>query len=94
MIQNFKSRPARLIFDGANPGKGFPPDLVLAARRRLAYLNRAEALTDLSFPASNGLHALKGDRVGQWAISINDQWRICFEWGPNGPEKVDIVDYH
>ena len=94
MIQSFKSRRARWILDGASPGKGFPPDLVEAARRRLNYLNRAKALSELSFPAGNRLHALKGERSGQWSISINDQWRICFEWGSKGPEQVEIVDYH
>jgi len=42
------------------------------------------------------LEALKGDRVGQWSIRINDQWRICFEW-PDGaphPVNIEIADYH
>ena len=45
---------------------------------------------------SNRLEALSGDRQGQYAISINRQWRICFEWpdGQPGPSQVEIVDYH
>jgi len=43
---------------------------------------------------SNRLEALKGDRKGHHSIRINDQWRICFEWGDAGPENVEIVDYH
>jgi plasmid maintenance system killer protein len=43
---------------------------------------------------SNRLKALEGSRKGQFSIRINDQWRICFEWGDAGPENVEIVDYH
>ena len=36
------------------------------------------------------------DRVEQYSIRINQQWRICFEWPDcgNGPLNVEIVDYH
>ncbi len=42
------------------------------------------------------MDALKGDRIGQFSIRINDQWRICFAWpdGTPGPVEVEIVDYH
>jgi proteic killer suppression protein len=46
--------------------------------------------------SSNRLEALSGDRRGQYSVRINQQWRICFEWpqGADGPENVEIVDYH
>ncbi len=62
--------------------------------RKLAILNRAERLDDLRVPPGNRLEALKGDRRGQYSIRINDQFRICFEWTHDGPENVEIVDYH
>ncbi|EFO28789.1 toxin-antitoxin system, toxin component, RelE family [Roseibium sp. TrichSKD4] len=43
---------------------------------------------------SNRFEALSGDREGQFSIRINQQWRICFEWPDDGPENVEIVDYH
>lgn len=64
------------------------------AMRKLAILNRAGRLDDLRVPPGNRLEALKGDRVGQYSIRINDQFRICFVWTANGPEEVEIVDYH
>ena len=64
------------------------------AMRKLAILNRAGRLGDLRVPPGNRLEALKGDRRGQCSIPINDQFRICFVWTPNGPEEVEIVDYH
>lgn len=64
------------------------------ARRRLAILTAATRLEDLAGLPSNRLEALKGNRVGQYSIRINDQWRICFRWGNEGAERVEICDYH
>ncbi|HEY7665259.1 MAG TPA: type II toxin-antitoxin system RelE/ParE family toxin [Xanthobacteraceae bacterium] len=64
------------------------------ARRKLLLLNSAAALSDLRSPPGNRLEALKKDRIGQYSIRINDQWRICFRWRDGGAEDVEIVDYH
>ncbi|WP_309599196.1 type II toxin-antitoxin system RelE/ParE family toxin [Alloalcanivorax xenomutans] len=64
------------------------------AQRKLAMLHAARELRDLLSPPGNRLEALKGDRLGQHSIRINDQWRICFRWTSVGPEDVEIVDYH
>jgi len=66
------------------------------AARRLSILNAAPSLDTLRALPGNRLEALKGNRVGQYSIRINQQWRICFEWpdGQNGPGNVEIVDYH
>ena len=75
-------------------GKGFPPDLVRRARAMLSALDAAVVLEDLRFPPGNHLEELKGDRSGQRSVRINDRWRICFRWTEQGPENVEIVDYH
>ena len=62
--------------------------------RKLAMLNRATRLDDLKVPPGNRLERLRGDRVGQYSIRINDQFRICFIWTSLGPREVEIVDYH
>ncbi len=93
MIQSWKSEAARQVFEGRIP-KGFPSDLVKAARRRLERLNAATGVEDLRTPPGHRLHRLDGDRSGQWSISVNDQFRICFVWSAGGPEQVEIVDYH
>ena len=64
------------------------------AWRKLAMLDAAEILADLRVPPGNRLEKLAGDRVGQYSIRINRQWRICFGWSEAGPEDVEIVDYH
>jgi toxin HigB-1 len=67
-----------------------------AARLKLDRLEVATALTDLATLPGNRFEALKGDRLGQYSIRVNDQWRVCFEWpeGASSPENVEIVDYH
>jgi proteic killer suppression protein len=37
---------------------------------------------------------LTGDRRGQHSIRINEQWRACFVWTPDGACDVEIVDDH
>ena len=64
------------------------------ALRKLRQLEIAGRLDDLRVPLGNRLELLKGDRVGQMSIRINDKWRICFRWGPAGPKDVEIVNYH
>jgi proteic killer suppression protein len=29
-----------------------------------------------------------------WAMTINDRWRICFEFRKADAYEVEIVDYH
>ncbi len=64
------------------------------AYRKIKYLMAASQLEDLRIPPGNRLEALSGDRIGQFSIRINDQWRICFSWSNGGAENVEIVDYH
>jgi proteic killer suppression protein len=63
-------------------------------RVALRMIDAAVVLDDLRVPPGNRLEALKGDRVGQHSIRINQQWRICFRWTDAGAENVEIVDYH
>ena len=93
MIQNTKGKRAAQAMKGRF-GKGFPSDLVKRTRAMLAALDAAVRVEDLRFPPGNHLEELKGDRAGQHSVRINDQWRICFVWTPNGPAEVEIVDYH
>ena len=69
-------------------------NIAAAALRKLDMLAAAAVLEDLRSPPGNRLEALKGDRRGRHAIRINDQFRICFTWTPQGPTDVEIVDHH
>ena len=93
MIVSFRNRETELVWLGER-SRRLPPWILASALRRLRWLNRAVALADLAAPRGNRLEALKGDRLGQFSIRINDQWRVCFRWTERGPENVEIVDYH
>ncbi len=94
MIRSWKTDAAKAILEGRNPGKGFPTDLISVTRRRLERIDAAVRVEDLRIPPGHRLHQLTGERAGQWSLSVNDQFRICFVWGPQGPEDVEFVDYH
>ena len=93
MIESFACQDTRSVYGGSK-SKKFPPAIQQTARRKLIYLNEAQVLDDLRSPPGNRLEALKGDRVGQYSIRINLQWRICFRWKDGFAKDVEIVDYH
>ena len=93
MIKTFADRRTRDLFL-AGSAKRFPADVASRAARKLEYVDLATSLTDLRVPPGNRLHALTGDRRGQHAISINDQWRICFRFADGDAYEVEICDYH
>jgi proteic killer suppression protein len=72
--------------------RGGPPAVV--TRRKLMMLDSAARLDDLKHPPGNRLEKLRGDRVGQHSIRINDQYRLCFVWRGHDAYDVDITDYH
>jgi proteic killer suppression protein len=93
MIRTFADkRTAELFAKGR--ARGFPPDVARRAVRKLEYVDLAARLDDLRTPPGNRLHALRGDRQGQHAIAVNDQWRICFRFLAGDAYDVEICDYH
>ncbi len=52
------------------------------------------SLDDLRAPPSNRLEALAADREGQHSIRINKQWRLCFVFGKDGAEDVEISKHY
>jgi toxin HigB-1 len=65
-----------------------------AAAELLTALDAATSLQDLSPLKSVGLHKLGGDRKGQWAMTVNGPWRICFRFEDSHAWDVEIIDHH
>lgn len=93
MIRSLRSRETERIWEGER-SRRLPPAIQQVARRKLRMLANAANLDDLRIPPANLLEALKGDRRGQHAIRVNDQYRICFVWRQGDAHEVEIVDYH
>ena len=92
MIRSYRDKRTRTFAEGerVKAFQGFKKQ----AEKRLEILDAADSLNDLAVLPSNRFEALTGDRLGHYSIRINRQWRICFEWSHNGPENVEITDYH
>ncbi|MGM0760983.1 MAG: type II toxin-antitoxin system RelE/ParE family toxin [Thermodesulfobacteriota bacterium] len=93
MIKTFADRRTQQLY-ATGQAKRFPVELAKRAARKLEYIDLATRLDDLKVPPGNRLHALAGDRKGQYSISINDQWRICFRFVDGDAYEVEICDYH
>ncbi|NOU29000.1 MAG: excinuclease ABC subunit A [Polyangiaceae bacterium] len=92
MIRSFRCSDTERLFSGRSVARF--ANMRAVAERKLAMLDAATSVADLRVPPGNRLERLAGDRAGQHSIRINDQFRICFRWGDDGPEAVEIVDYH
>ncbi|HKE70978.1 MAG TPA: type II toxin-antitoxin system RelE/ParE family toxin [Nocardioidaceae bacterium] len=93
MIQSFADSATRKVWDRQRVAR-IGPEIQRTTQRKLRQLNAAERLDDLRVPPGNRLEKLVGDRSGQYAIRVNDQFRICFRWTGAGPTDVELVDYH
>ena len=91
-IRSFRCRDTERLFNGTRVRRFVR--IESPAMRKLAMLNRAGRLDDLRVPPGNRLEALKGNLAGLHSIRVNEQFRVCFRWTPEGPEDVEIVDYH
>lgn len=92
MIRSFRCRDTRRLFESGKSRRFSAVKKI--ALRKLDQLDNVTQLGSLAIPPGNHLEALKGDRLGQFSIRINQQWRICFRWSDEGPEDVEIIDYH
>ncbi len=97
MIISFKNKGTEDIFNGKNTKKArnvCPKDLWVIVRRKLDQLDSVIDVNELKIPPGNRLEPLSGDRQGEYSVRISKQYRICFQWAENGPELLEITDYH
>lgn len=93
MIKTFANKETAALFADERIRR-LPPDIRQVARRKLAQLHHVVSVDDLRIPPGNRLERLSGDRLGQYSIRINDQWRVCFRFEDGNVFDVEIVDYH
>jgi toxin HigB-1 len=93
MIRSWADRSSQQFYEQGKLSRFRGLD-VDTANELLAALDAATSLNDLSPLKSVGLHKLTGDRKGQWAMTVNGRWRICFEFRKGDAYNVEVVDYH
>ena len=93
MIRSWKNSATRKVWEGEHPNRFSGLDMEGAVDLLLA-LNATKSLADISPFSSVWLHKLKGERRGQWAMTVNGRWRICFTFDRGDAHDVEIVDYH
>lgn len=92
MIENFKCKKTEKLSQHQHVKKF--SNIERPALKKLTMMNAAKELADLKCPPGNNLEALQGDRLGQYSIRINSQYRICFTCKDNKFYDVEIVYYH
>jgi proteic killer suppression protein len=92
MIKSFKHKGLKQFFEKGST-TGIRPDQANKIRLRLAALDAADTVEDMSRPGY-ALHQLKGNKKGLWAISVTGNWRITFEFIDGNAYIVNYEDYH
>lgn len=93
MIKSFRDKGTESIFRGRG-SRAVSEQATRKALRKMKQLDSVESLEEMRFPPGNRLHKLHGDREGQWAVSVDDQYRICFRFEDGHAYDVEATDYH
>ena len=92
MIGSFKHKGLKRLYEKDDSSK-LSAELLPKINRIVSLLDMATEPEDLDLPGFR-LHALKGDRKGYFAVSVNGNWRITFRFVGGTAEDIDLVDYH
>ena len=93
VIKGFADKETERLWKGRKQ-KAVPPHVREKALAKLLCIDIATTARELEAPPSNRLHKLGGDREGQWSISINKQYRVCFIFDGGDAYDVEVTDYH
>lgn len=90
MIEHYRHNGIRLFHQKGNR-RGIPAAHADKIERILDALDAAAGAHELDL---SGLHSLRGDRQGYWAVTVSANWRITFRFEGADVYDVDLVDYH
>jgi proteic killer suppression protein len=92
MIKRFRHKGLARFFETGDT-RGINAQHAAWLRILLTSLNTARSSADMNLPGYR-LHQLKGERKGQWAVSVSGNWRLVFVFDGEDVTNVDLVDYH
>jgi proteic killer suppression protein len=93
MIRSFSDAETKRFYS-TGKSRRYSSSIQVRAAMRLTQLDSVTRVDDLRLPPSKRLERLKGNRIGQWSIRINNQRRVCFRFEQGDVFDVEIVDYH
>ena len=92
VIKSFRHKGLERLFRRGE-ASGIQAQHVGRVTRMLDALDEAGSPDDLKIPGMH-LHPLKGDRKGQWAMTVSGNWRITFAFEGEDVIVVNLEDYH
>jgi toxin HigB-1 len=92
MIRTFRHKGLQAFAETGSKA-GIQPAHAKKLRILLTALDAANRPMDLNAPGY-GLHPLRGDLEGHWAVSVSGNWRLTFAFEGEDAILVDYVDYH
>jgi proteic killer suppression protein len=92
MIKSFRHKGLERFFL-ADDKSGIQPAHAKKLRLILTYLDAANDVGDMALPGL-GLHLLKGDYAGFWAVKVSGNWRVIFQFESGDAYLVNYLDYH
>jgi proteic killer suppression protein len=92
MIPSVRHKGLRKFYESGSTA-GIQTSHAKRLRLQLAALETAHIIDDLDIPGFQ-LHPLKGELKGRWAISVNGNWRLTFEFRDGNVYVLGYEDYH
>jgi proteic killer suppression protein len=94
MITSFRHAGLEKFFKTGSKA-GIQPHHAAKLEEQLTTLNLANGADEMekAAPASWGMHRLKG-KEKHWAIWVNGNWRLIFDFKGENAILVDYRDYH
>lgn len=92
MIKGFRHKGLDRFFRKGD-ARGIQTRQTARTTRILDLLDDASTAEQLNIPGYY-LHPLKGDRKGEWAMTVSGNWRITFRFEGEDATDVNLEDYH
>jgi proteic killer suppression protein len=92
LIIKFKHKGLKQLFEVGRQ-VGVNPKYVKRLKQILALLETTETIEDMDLPGI-GLHKLRGERKGTWAVKVSGNWRLTFKFHDGDIIDLNYEDYH